>query len=94
MCMKNRNSKLTIAAGALCAAALLCWNSGCTTTTDTITPASGTNAATTNVVTTTKGLDLATVAQIDAAVSNIVANAPAAIADAQAISALVHGTNK
>jgi hypothetical protein len=31
MCMKNRNSKLTIVAGALCAAALLALNSGCGT---------------------------------------------------------------
>jgi hypothetical protein len=91
--MKNAKKSLVLL-GASFGAACYLLTSGCTTTTETVTPPSGTNAATTNVVTTTQGLDQATVAQIDAAVSNIVANAPAAIADAQAISALVHGTNK
>jgi predicted lipoprotein len=82
---RNRNSKLTMLAGALCAAALLALSNGCTTTT---TP--GANGSTT----TTKGIDPDSVALIDQAISNIVATAPAAIADAQAISALVHGANK
>jgi PBP1b-binding outer membrane lipoprotein LpoB len=78
--------------GLLLTAAIIA--SGCESTTDTVTPASGTNAATTNIVTTTQALDPATVSQIDAIINDINSNAPAAIADAQAISALVHGTNK
>ena len=58
---------------------------GCSTTTT-----NGTNAPTT----VTTGLNPAALAQIDQAVSNIIAAAPAAIADAQAISAIAHGTNK
>jgi hypothetical protein len=90
----KRTKKALLLLGASFGAACCLLTAGCTTTTETVTPPSGTNGATTNVVTTTKGLDQATVAQIDAAVSNIMANAPAAIADAQAISALVHGTNR
>ena len=78
----------------LALSAVVTFAPGCSTTTSTVTPASGTNAANTNIVTTSQALDPAVVAQIDAALAGIMSNAPAAIADAQAISALVHGTNK
>jgi hypothetical protein len=61
---------------------------GCTTTTSTPGP-----DGTTNTVTTTKGIDPATAAQVDTIVQQIISEAPAAISDAQAISGLVHGTN-
>ena len=80
---------LTIIAAALVA--------GCTTTQSSTAPGVGTNAPLTTVTTTTKGLDPAFVQQMDDAVTTLLSNAPSAIADAAAISALVHpetGTNK
>jgi hypothetical protein len=63
---------------------------GCTSTTTTSTP--GPNG-TTNTVTTTKGLDPTTVAEIDSALQLLIQDTPQAIADAQQISILIHGTN-
>ena len=51
---------------------------------------SSTATSPTGTVIVTKAVD---VAAIDAALQNLVSNAPAAIADAGAISALIHGTN-
>jgi hypothetical protein len=63
---------------------------GCTTTKTSVTPASGTNAAVTNVTTTTQGIDPATVQAVDAQLQVIVNDTPAALAIAQTVSAMVH----
>lgn len=57
------------------------------------TNAAGAVTTTTSVVVSTS-LNPAAVAQIDAAIATIISNAPAAFADAQKISTLIHGTNK
>jgi len=86
--MKNRILVL-LSLAAICGAVV---GSGCSTTVSTAVPALGGAPAVTNVVTTTKGIDPATLAQINTSLSNIVAQAPAVIADVQAVKALVNST--
>jgi hypothetical protein len=58
---------------------------GCSTTTTTATPTS------TNVVTTVKGIDAATLASIDAALAQAASNAPAIANAVLQVSAAIHG---